>query len=507
MANQVGNLQYWVQQTIPMVYDDSLSFYELLNKVVIKLNEVIDQSNDYFSKDITEVVEQIMIEWKDDGTLEEIIGNTFTEINEKIDNNYTTLDTKIDTEITNTVADMEEGFNELDDKKPNIQKVAATYYIPTDYPDLQTAIDTLSSLYVKKGVQIELKIKSGHALSTSIILRDGDYSYFKITSESPEVNLSSSFLKESWLTGYYARLPRIATLINGGGYCTNGIYLRENSQIVVEPSCGFKYAGTTNLYVGEGSTAYARNGIFTYASRDGSADETGGSGIVAWGGTAFVEGADVSYSNTYGVQGAHGGRVSFRTGIALGVGRYCVRATNGGRMDIRDSVLGGAQFYGVYGYGASVINARNCTITNCVETGALITQASTCDLRDSTITGCGEGVVATGSSCVNLYYCKIYDTTTGASVSSRRVSNVDCFGIDIQRSKTNGLRAETGGVINVQGGKVLNSTLKDMYVDGGGSIYARDCKTTASVTTSLILGDTNVSSFNTITSNFGIIWT
>ena len=45
-ATMVSKLQYWCQKILPAVYDDSLSYYELLNKVVQKLNEVIDQGND-----------------------------------------------------------------------------------------------------------------------------------------------------------------------------------------------------------------------------------------------------------------------------------------------------------------------------------------------------------------------------------------------------------------------------------------------------------------------------
>lgn len=41
----VNNLCYWVQFVTPLVYDDSLTLYELINKVVFKLNEVIDRVN------------------------------------------------------------------------------------------------------------------------------------------------------------------------------------------------------------------------------------------------------------------------------------------------------------------------------------------------------------------------------------------------------------------------------------------------------------------------------
>lgn len=42
----IHTLRYWVQKVLPLVYDDSLSYYELLNKVVHKLNEVIITTNE-----------------------------------------------------------------------------------------------------------------------------------------------------------------------------------------------------------------------------------------------------------------------------------------------------------------------------------------------------------------------------------------------------------------------------------------------------------------------------
>lgn len=41
----VTKLRYWCQMVLPAVYDDSLSYYELVAKVVKKLNEVIESNN------------------------------------------------------------------------------------------------------------------------------------------------------------------------------------------------------------------------------------------------------------------------------------------------------------------------------------------------------------------------------------------------------------------------------------------------------------------------------
>ena len=42
---EISTFRFWCQKVLPAVYDDSLSYYELLCKVIAKLNEMIEQSN------------------------------------------------------------------------------------------------------------------------------------------------------------------------------------------------------------------------------------------------------------------------------------------------------------------------------------------------------------------------------------------------------------------------------------------------------------------------------
>lgn len=42
MAN-IEKLRYWCYKVLPLVYDDSLSYYEVLCKVVEKLNELVEK--------------------------------------------------------------------------------------------------------------------------------------------------------------------------------------------------------------------------------------------------------------------------------------------------------------------------------------------------------------------------------------------------------------------------------------------------------------------------------
>ncbi len=41
----INKIKFWCQKILPTVYDESLSYYEVLAKVIVKLNEVIDNEN------------------------------------------------------------------------------------------------------------------------------------------------------------------------------------------------------------------------------------------------------------------------------------------------------------------------------------------------------------------------------------------------------------------------------------------------------------------------------
>ena len=44
--NNLKPFRFWCQKILPLVYDDSMSYYEVLAKLTGKLNEVIETFND-----------------------------------------------------------------------------------------------------------------------------------------------------------------------------------------------------------------------------------------------------------------------------------------------------------------------------------------------------------------------------------------------------------------------------------------------------------------------------
>lgn len=105
-----GSFKFWCQKVLPTVYDDSLSYYETLCKVVNYLNDVIenvdglheDISNlfefvfHYFdSLEVQEAINKKLDEMAEDGTFDAIIERLMDEYKEEIDGLIRTQNRKI----------------------------------------------------------------------------------------------------------------------------------------------------------------------------------------------------------------------------------------------------------------------------------------------------------------------------------------------------------------------------------------------------------------------------
>ena len=66
----IEKLRYWCHRILPLVYDDSLSYYEVLTKMTSKLNEVINWINDGFKEFIETQLAQIFVDTTYDPTTE-----------------------------------------------------------------------------------------------------------------------------------------------------------------------------------------------------------------------------------------------------------------------------------------------------------------------------------------------------------------------------------------------------------------------------------------------------
>lgn len=97
-GKEIGSFRFWVQKVLPLVYDDSLSYYELLCKVVAYINELI-KNGDRTNENIVNLV------------------NAYEQLQNYVNNYFNSLD--VSTQINNYMDGLVES-GELDSILENI---------------------------------------------------------------------------------------------------------------------------------------------------------------------------------------------------------------------------------------------------------------------------------------------------------------------------------------------------------------------------------------------------
>ena len=128
-----GSFRFWCQKVLPLVYDDSLSYYELLCKVVAYLNDVIENV-DGLKIDI----DKLLVTY---GELEDYVNNYFDNLDVQAE-----INTKLDIMASDgTLAQIinEQIFNELNTKVTNLEGEVSN--IGTEIVDIKTDIANINT--------------------------------------------------------------------------------------------------------------------------------------------------------------------------------------------------------------------------------------------------------------------------------------------------------------------------------------------------------------------------
>lgn len=138
--------RFWCQKVLPLVYDDSLSYYELLNKVVDYLNNVIKDVNalgtafeelstmvtDYFKNlDVQEEIDNKLDSMVEDGTLDAMIQPLVGDaVSDWLEDNVTPTGSAVLVDSTLTIsgaaADAKKTGDEISDLKSELSKFAVS---------------------------------------------------------------------------------------------------------------------------------------------------------------------------------------------------------------------------------------------------------------------------------------------------------------------------------------------------------------------------------------------
>lgn len=141
MAN-IDALNIYVQKILPLVYDDSLSYYELLSKVVAKINEIVPIVNvtDGTIKNYVDVYIQSLV---DDGTLEGMINDELlSDIRSQADTNTADIETL--KQAVETIPDI----SEIESRVATVEAASAknTTAIATNTADISANTSDIAEL-------------------------------------------------------------------------------------------------------------------------------------------------------------------------------------------------------------------------------------------------------------------------------------------------------------------------------------------------------------------------
>lgn len=83
--NDLKPIRFWCQKVLPLVYDDSLSYYEFLCKVCDKVNEIISAQNktnnelSNLTANLKSIINDILNEWLNNGKFTEILNESLAD--------------------------------------------------------------------------------------------------------------------------------------------------------------------------------------------------------------------------------------------------------------------------------------------------------------------------------------------------------------------------------------------------------------------------------------------
>lgn len=113
----IDTLRYWCHKILPLVYDDSLSYYEVLCKTSAKLNEVIDSTNGLLDT---------WNDYKNDidtafGNYKKVIQDEFDKLSSAIGTEFTAYKTSLDRQIADAFATQDAKLTAQDAKLGEMQ--------------------------------------------------------------------------------------------------------------------------------------------------------------------------------------------------------------------------------------------------------------------------------------------------------------------------------------------------------------------------------------------------
>ena len=146
-VSKIETVRFMCHKILPLVYDESLSYYEVLCKVANKLNENIEATNQlednvtYLNDRVTDLTTRVNLVVTEVNTFEADVTNRFNTLEQDI---VSTVDRKMG-EVDGKLAEMDNKINQLDNTVE-----ALSQYIEQSIRDMTAHVETLINESVKE---------------------------------------------------------------------------------------------------------------------------------------------------------------------------------------------------------------------------------------------------------------------------------------------------------------------------------------------------------------------
>ena len=147
------SLYQYVYKIFPSVYDDSLSYYELITKLIRCIKEIANEVDLIYSEGLYQATKKVLEEMVSSGEISELLFSN----------------------------------------KADFDDQTRVFYIPTDYPTLADAVQDLERRVTGLGVRYELIVEDGHTVTSGLSLENGDFSHYEIKSEREDNVIYANF--------------------------------------------------------------------------------------------------------------------------------------------------------------------------------------------------------------------------------------------------------------------------------------------------------------------------
>lgn len=429
------------ERYLPSAFDESLSILEKLNKMVYKLNELGELTNEMLER-WNDVIKWIL----NDG-LETII-------NKKLEKWYN-----------------EGRFDEILESILFRDTITLTVGENGDYDELQDCLSYLEKKPVYP-LHVDVKLLDKYIMKKPVKINGKDLSFVTITGEQRTTRVEIEAKDISSIAGY-KELPVIHAVNTIMPYMdvkfeyhlnkkdnryVCGMML-DNSNVSLKPYNGFDKFPNVGLYGLNNSIVTANDCSF---QENGNREEIGDSDDAE--ANAFGSGLKVQASTLT----AHK-----TTCNNCGQYGFWVQQTSSAR--ITGSEAKNCGHHNLVVSQASICTARNSTFTESPDNNVVITTNSQCDIKNCDTSGAGaNNVVAQLNS--SIYFQDSVSNNSGISgLNITKHSFASAQDATLNNNSRNGLDVKDGSSANFNGGKANGNGENGVYVLDNSSLHARNC--------------------------------